>query len=79
MAPLSALAALLPGIPLTPPPPLPPTAPAPSLHRRVAPTPSGQLLGSSISINGIRQQALWLEESGELWLPLEVLEDQLGG
>ena len=78
MAPLSALAGLLPGIPLTPPPPLPPTAPAPSLQRRVAPTPSGQLLGSSISINGIRQQALWLEESGELWLPLEVLEDQLG-
>ena len=78
MAPLSALAALLPGIPLTPPPPLPPTAPAPSLQRRVAPTPSSQLRGSSISINGIRQQALWLEEGGELWLPLEVLEDQLG-
>ena len=78
MAPLSALAALLPGIPLTPPPPLPPTAPAPSLQRRVAPSPSGQLRGSSISINGIRQQALWLEEGGELWLPLEVLEDQLG-
>lgn len=34
--------------------------------------------GTSISINGLRQQALWLQDAGELWLPLEVLEGQLG-
>ena len=78
MAPLSALAALLPGIPLTPPPPLPPAAPAPALQRRSAPAPAKPERGNAISINGIRQQALWLQEGDELWLPLEVLEDQLG-
>jgi len=78
MALLSALAALLPGIPLTPPPPLPPTAPAPALQRRSAPAPAKPERGHAISINGIRQQALWLEEGNELWLPLEVLEGQLG-
>jgi len=31
-----------------------------------------------VSVNGQRQQALWLVEQGELWLPLEVLEGQLG-
>jgi hypothetical protein len=34
--------------------------------------------GVSVSINGLRQQALWRLENGELWLPLEVLEGQLG-
>ena len=34
--------------------------------------------GTSISVNGLRQQALWLQEADELWLPLEVLEGQLG-
>ncbi len=31
-----------------------------------------------VNVNGQRQQALWLVEQGELWLPLEVLEGQLG-
>ena len=31
-----------------------------------------------MSINGLRQQALWRLENGELWLPLELLEGQLG-
>lgn len=31
-----------------------------------------------VNANGQRQQALWLVEQGELWLPLEVLEGQLG-
>jgi Phosphodiester glycosidase len=34
--------------------------------------------GSAVSINGLRQQARWRLEAGELWLPLEVLEGQLG-
>jgi len=78
MAPLSALAALLPGIPLTPPPPLPQAAPVPALQRRGTSSPTRQQQGGTISINGNRQQALWLAEGDELWLPLEVLEDQLG-
>ncbi|MEY4360351.1 MAG: hypothetical protein RLZZ631_1837 [Cyanobacteriota bacterium] len=76
MPPLPALAALLPGIPLTPPPPLPAPAPAAPLQRQ---QPLGRRAdGNSLSINGQRQQALWLIENGELWLPLEVLEGQLG-
>ena len=78
MAPLAALAALLPGIPLTPPPPLP--AAAPSLTtplQRQAPLPR-RADGSSVTINGAQQQARWLLENGQLWLPLEVLEGQLG-
>jgi exopolysaccharide biosynthesis protein len=78
MPPLPALAALLPGIPLTPPPPLPAPAPRPALQRRAAPASTARLQGTSIRINGLRQQALWLQDAGELWLPLEVLEDQLG-
>ena len=31
-----------------------------------------------VAVNGQRQQALWRFEQGELWLPLEVLEGQLG-
>ena len=34
--------------------------------------------GSTLLINGLPQQAQWLLEAGELWLPLEVLEGQLG-
>ncbi|MBM5793877.1 MAG: phosphodiester glycosidase family protein, partial [Cyanobacteria bacterium K_DeepCast_0m_m1_088] len=78
MPPLPALAALLPGIPLTPPPPLPAPVARPPLQRRAAPSGSARLQGSSITINGLRQQALWLQDAGELWLPLEVLEGQLG-
>ena len=76
MPPLPALAALLPGIPLTPPPPLPAPSPAAPLQRQ---QPLGRRAdGNSLNINGQRQQALWLIENGELWLPLEVLEGQLG-
>ena len=71
MAPLPALVALLPGIPLTPPPPLP--AAAPQERRR-----SAADQGTTLTINGRPQQARWLMEAGELWLPLEVLEGQLG-
>jgi hypothetical protein len=78
MPPLPALAALLPGIPLTPPPPLPPPAPRAPLQRPASPASSLRVQGTSISINGLRQQALWLQDAGELWLPLEVLEGQLG-
>ncbi len=78
MPPLPALAALLPGIPLTPPPPLPAPAPRPALQRRAAPASTARLQGTSIRINELRQQALWLQDAGELWLPLEVLEGQLG-
>jgi hypothetical protein len=78
MPPLPALAALLPGIPLTPPPPLPAPAPRAALQRRAAPATTARLQGTSIRINGLRQQALWLQDAGELWLPLEVLEGQLG-
>ena len=78
MPPLPALAALLPGIPLTPPPPLPPPAPRAPLQRPASPASSARVQGTSISINGLRQQALWLQDAGELWLPLEVLEGQLG-
>ena len=71
MAPLPALVALLPGIPLTPPPPLP--AAAPQERSR-----SAADQGTTLTINGRPQQARWLMEAGELWLPLEVLEGQLG-
>ena len=75
MPPLPALAALLPGIPLTPPPPLPAPAPQAPQQRQASPA---QVQGISIRINGLRQQALWLQDAGELWIPLEVLEGQLG-
>jgi hypothetical protein len=78
MPPLPALAALLPGIPLTPPPPLPAPAPLAPLQRQAKPANSQRVQGTSLSINGLRQQARWLDDAGELWLPLEVLEGQLG-
>lgn len=77
MAPLTALAALLPGIPLTPPPP-PPEAIAPVVAPRQRPSSTARSQGSVVNVNGQRQQAIWLFEQGELWLPLEVLEGQLG-
>ncbi|MFZ9946354.1 MAG: phosphodiester glycosidase family protein [Vulcanococcus sp.] len=48
------------------------------MQRPAGPASSARLQGTSISINGLRQQALWLQDAGELWLPLEVLEGQLG-
>ncbi|MEY3767673.1 MAG: hypothetical protein RLZZ11_743, partial [Cyanobacteriota bacterium] len=54
----------------------PAPAPAAPLQRQ---QPLGRRAdGNSLNINGQRQQALWLIENGELWLPLEVLEGQLG-
>lgn len=76
MAPLPALMTLLPGIPLTPPPPLP--EPAPVERRRSKAEQSATHQGTTLTMNGRRQQARWLMEAGELWLPLEVLEGQLG-
>jgi exopolysaccharide biosynthesis protein len=73
MPPLPALVALLPGIPLVAPPPLP--APAP-VQRSTSRAP--RVEGTELWINGEPQQARWLLENGELWLPLEVLEGQLG-
>ena len=77
---LPVLAALHPGIPLTTPPPLaapvqqaPLPSPAERGGARLSP---GR--GSELTINGRRQRARWLIEAGELWLPLEVLEGQLG-
>ena len=73
MPPLPALVSLLGSIPLLPPPPLPTPAP------QERPTASArQVGGNEITINGERQQARWLLDQGELWLPLEVLEGQLG-
>lgn len=73
MPPLPALVALLPGIPLVAPPPLP--APAPL---RGSTSRAPRVGGTELWINGEPQQARWLLENGELWLPLEVLEGQLG-
>jgi len=90
MAPLPALAALLPGIPLTPPPPISAPLQRPAANQRpsaeqqptsrpqIAPAHGALHQGRVISINGQRQQARWLLKNGELWLPLEVLEGQLG-
>ena len=82
MAPLPALAALLPGIPLTPP-PTPPAAPstrsAPARPAGVNPLRlAANAQGDRVRINGLEQRARWRIERGELWLPLEVLEGQLG-
>ena len=74
----SALLAL--SLPPTAPPPIPQAAPAgrlapAAIHPRGLPQAG---TGDSVTINGLRQQAEWRLENGELWLPLEVLEDQLG-
>ena len=68
-------------VPLTAPPPL--SDPAPSVNP--AWVPSGthlalprQAAGDALVINKLPQQARWQIEGGELWLPLEVLEGQLG-
>jgi hypothetical protein len=78
LLPLWSLAALPPQLvgiqplalapPLTPPPPLAPQGV------------SRDQRGTRISINGRLQQARWLwqGQGGELWLPLEVLQGQLG-
>jgi hypothetical protein len=67
-------------LPPTAPPPVPQAAPAgmlapAAIHPRGLPQDGN---GDSVSINGLRQQAEWRLQNGELWLPLEVLEDQLG-
>lgn len=75
-------------LPPTAPPPLPavhPTAVPQDASKDPAAAPDAfragwprEGSGVSVSINGLRQQALWRLENGELWLPLEVLEGQLG-
>jgi len=83
------LALLAPGLllaqatPLPPaPPPLPPVPPTAS--REPGPAGSSAQLGRQVVINGVSQQARWLWLGGdarlpaELWLPLEVLQNQLG-
>ncbi|NDF61417.1 MAG: phosphodiester glycosidase family protein [Synechococcaceae bacterium WBB_3_034] len=82
MAPLPALVALLPGIPLVPPPALEPGGPPARIqpHSQPAnrPVPLAPGQGDWLEINGWRQRARWRIERGELWLPLEVLDGQLG-
>ena len=78
MAPLPALVALLPGIPLLPPPALEPGPPAARSQPGGQPLPQGRAEGEWLEINGWRQRARWRIEGGELWLPLEVLDGQLG-
>jgi hypothetical protein len=55
------------------PPPLPPLEAA--WESWILPPQSS---GERVSINGLSQEARWLAEDGELWLPLELLEGQLG-
>lgn len=78
MAPLPALVALIPGLPLTPPPPLPEPEPPLPLVRPRASDPKAEDQGNLIRINGLPQQARWERKADQLWLPLEVLEGQLG-
>ena len=73
IAPISARPDAAVALPLRMPPPLPAAERAdPSLK---GPTRSA---GEGVVVNGLRQQARWQLENGELWLPLEVLEGQLG-
>lgn len=79
MAGLPALLAAV--VPLTAPPPLSAPVERPALERPPAGASLGlprRAAGDGLQINGLRQQARWQIESGELWLPLEVLEGQLG-
>jgi hypothetical protein len=52
--------------------------------RTLPPAPGGPALawrdgrGDGVTVNGMPQRAQWLIERGELWLPLELLEGQLG-
>jgi hypothetical protein len=75
---LPAAAAAAPRLPLPPPPP--PTG----RDARSEPAAGDERRGTAISINGQEQQALWLwlgptqGPPRQLWLPLEVLENQLG-
>ena len=84
LLPLMPLGLTPPGGPLRMPPPLPPQVPVPAGMPRTAPTPAstsalpGRAAGDGVVVNGLRQQARWQLESGDLWLPLEVLEGQLG-
>lgn len=76
----SAAMALHPGMPLLPPPPAP-APPASPTRPRLEPAHSGlprRAEGSTVRVNGLAQQALWRWENGALWLPLELLEGQLG-
>jgi hypothetical protein len=82
LLPLGAGSTLLAAVlPLTAPPPLSAPAERPALGRPSASASPGlprQAAGDALQINGLRQQARWQIEGGELWLPLEVLEGQLG-
>ena len=84
LLPLGAGSALLAAaVPLSAPPPapLPARSPLTSQAWATSTTPLAlprQAAGDVMRINGLRQQARWQIEAGELWLPLEVLEGQLG-
>ncbi|MFM7651345.1 MAG: phosphodiester glycosidase family protein [Vulcanococcus sp.] len=70
-------------VPLAAPPPAPLPAAAPAARPAWADSAAPQALprqaaGDALRINGLRQQARWQIDGGELWLPLEVLEGQLG-
>ncbi|WP_255116379.1 MULTISPECIES: phosphodiester glycosidase family protein [unclassified Synechococcus] len=75
----ASLAALLAGVPLTAPPPLLQPR-SPDAQRARLP----QAQGTEIQINSLRQQARWQVQTDpgtgrvELWIPLEVLQGQLG-
>lgn len=64
--------------------PPPPAVPAPSTQTASPTRPEAMRRGTTLVINGRRQQAAWewLDGTGErpreLWLPLEVLQEQLG-
>ena len=68
------------------PPPIPPPVPpsSPPAPENGTPPVRGTVEGRALSIHGQRQQAAWLwvgpasEMPRELWLPLEVLQGQLG-
>ncbi|MCX5946030.1 MAG: phosphodiester glycosidase family protein [Cyanobacteria bacterium] len=73
----------LPAAPVLGPPGASRLSPAPGLGQ--APAPGASLQGGLIEINGLRQTARWLrapagpgQAEPELWLPLEVLQGQLG-
>jgi len=73
IAPISARQEAAGAVPLRMPPPLP-------AAERTEPSFKGatRSAGEGVVVNGLRQQARWELVYGELWLPLEVLEGQLG-